>query len=225
MKNKSITIVAAHPDDEILGAGGTLIRHCRSGYDVHCLVLGEGVLSRDASSKDMQSSLLKNAMEAAKIIGFKKIDFANLPDNAFDTVSLLSVTKIVEKFLNEVNPHIVYTHHEYDLNVDHRIAFQAVLTAARPGVYPELEQLLTFETLSSTEWQRKDFKTFQPNVYVDISSSIDQKIKALAAYTSEVRPYPHPRSLEGIRILSQYRGMESGLMAAEAFCEIRRIVR
>lgn len=215
--------IVAHPDDEILGAGGTLIKHAENGDEVYCLILGEGAMSRNESSKSTLKKLHTETKEAGEVIGFKEIFFVDFPDNAFDTVSLLSITKEVEKYLEKVRPDIVYTHHGNDLNVDHCLVFQAVLVASRPCNKNCPAEIYTFETLSSTEWQIKNKEQFSTNVYVDIVATIDKKVVALKKYTSEIRDYPHPRSPEGIKILAQYRGLESNLRYAEAFCLVRRI--
>lgn len=218
-----ILVVAAHPDDELLGVGGTMISHVEKGDDVHVLILGQGMLSRENTGASEIESLKACARAAGKIVGFKAMTFLEFPDNAFDTVAILDIAKAVEQKLAEFKPDIVYTHHEYDLNVDHRLTFQAVLTASRPCNVDAPREILTFETLSSTEWQSKDHKAFTPNVYKNIEGTIEKKIAALSKYTSEIRPYPHSRSVEGIRILAEYRGLESGLRRAEAFHLVRRI--
>ncbi|MFA6446633.1 MAG: PIG-L family deacetylase [Patescibacteria group bacterium] len=220
---KNILVVAAHPDDELLGAGATLRRHVENNDQVFVLILGQGALSRDPKAQDEVKNLQEQTRRASEIIGFKGIFFAGLPDNAFDAVSLLSITKEIEEVLAKIKPAIVYTHHEYDLNIDHQLAFQAVLTACRPCNPCAPKTIYSFETLSSTEWQTKDSKQFAPNVYVDIGQQLEKKIQALKCYTSEMREYPHSRSEQGVRILAQYRGLESGLRAAEAFRLIRKI--
>lgn len=220
---KRILIIAAHPDDELLGAGATLRKHVESGDAVFALILGQGSLSRDDGSAAGVSALRRQAKAAGEIIGWEKIEFAEFPDNAFDTIGLLKITKEVERVFSDVKPDAVYTHHEYDLNVDHRMAFQAVLTAGRPCNEHAPCEIYTFETLSSTEWQSKDQKEFMPNVYVDVEKQIETKLKALKQYSSEMRPYPHARSLEGVAILAQYRGLESGMKYAEAFRLIRSL--
>ncbi len=216
-------IIAAHPDDELLGVGGTVAKLTEEGVQAYCLILGQGALSRDAGTEKEAELLEKQAKEAGDIIGFKKIFFARFPDNAFDTVSLLQITKFVEKIIEEIKPQVVYTHHEYDLNIDHRLTFQAVLTACRPCNTFCPKELYTFETLSSTEWQSKDHKQFEPTVYTAISGTIEKKIQALSCYAGEMRNHPHSRSLEGVRILAKYRGLEAHLPYAEAFRLIRKI--
>lgn len=218
-------MVCAHPDDEILGAGGTLIKHSQQGDEIHCLILGEGATSRAGSAREEVETLRQEAKAAGEIIGFKDIYFCDFKDNSFDTLSLLEITKVIEKHLALTKPDIIFTHHEYDLNIDHRLAFQGVLTACRP-LNPDCpKEIYAFETLSSTEWQSKDHKQFCPNVYFDIENVLDKKIEAINKYATELRKYPHPRSGEGIKILAQYRGLEAGMRYAEAFCLIRKIAK
>lgn len=220
---KNILVVAAHPDDELLGSGGTILRNAKAGDDVYCLILGEGIMARADGTKTELEKLHEDSRRAGGILGFKDMFFSNFPDNSFDSVSLLSIIKEVEKYVAKVRPQVVYTHHEYDLNVDHRLTSEAVLTACRPCNENCPQEIYTFETLSSTEWQSKHNKQFAPNTYVDIKATIEDKVRAMRAYKSEIREYPHSRSAEGIKILAQYRGLESGLEFAEAFCLVRKI--
>lgn len=221
---KKILVIAAHPDDELLGAGGTLIKHVLSGDRVEALILGQGLMSRDNANASELGALEKMARAAGAMVGFKAMHFTSFPDNAFDTVKFLDIVKIVETHIREFKPTIIYTHHEYDLNIDHRLTAEAVLTACRPASDFCPETIYAFETLSSTEWQSKGYKQFAPNVYVNIEDTLDKKISALGEYTSEMREYPHSRSAEGIRLLAQYRGLESYCKAAEAFYIVRQII-
>ena len=151
-----------------------------------------------------------------------KLMMEDFPDNAFDSIPLLKIAKVVENVVSVNQPTIIYTHHPYDLNVDHRLTCQAVLTACRPQPNCSVEKILALETLSSTEYQMKDKNyAFCPQVYIDISKFIDQKIKLLEIYKDELRAWPHPRSLEGVKVLAAYRGMEVGMKFAEAFEVIR----
>ncbi|MBU0546247.1 PIG-L family deacetylase [Patescibacteria group bacterium] len=223
MKNRKVLVVAAHPDDELLGVAGTLSLHIERGDKVEVLILGQGALSRDKAGEAEIELLHEQALAAARIIGIQNVRFEYLPDNAFDTVGILVITKLVERVIAEVRPDILYTHHAHDLNVDHRLTFQAVTTACRPCSRNLPQEVYTFETLSSSEWQSKSEEPFRPNVYIDISSTLEKKVSALNEYKSEMRPYPHSRSLEGVRILAQYRGLEAGIKFAEAFHLERRI--
>ena len=218
-----ILVVAAHPDDEILGVGGTILKHARRGDSVYLLILGDGVTSRGAGSLEMKKRAIQ-AAAAAKILGVKNFFLEKLPDNKFDSVALLTIVRKVEKVLYKIKPEIVYTHFGDDLNIDHRLTFQAVLTACRPQPKFFVKQILAFETLSSTEWQAKQKKKlFCPSEYNDIGEFIGKKIEAMAIYGDELRKYPHPRSKEGIEILARYRGLEVGYKYAEAFQLIRRL--
>lgn len=162
------------------------------------------------------------AIEANRILGIKEVFLYNLPDNRFDSVNFLDIVKIVEHVKEKVKPNVVFTHHKNDLNIDHRITYQAVLTAFRPLLHATIEEIYSFEVLSSTEWSYPN--TFQPNVYFDISKSIAKKVEAMKFYVSELKDWPHPRSIKGVEILAKKRGCEVGLEYAEAF-ECIRIVR
>lgn len=217
-----ILVIAAHPDDEILGVGGTLRKHVKKGDSVYCLILGEGVLSRGGSNKDV-ADLKKETEESTKVIGFKEVIYGRLEDNKFDSVPLLDVVKEVEKIVKKVKPSIVYTHHLGDVNVDHKVCFEAVMTACRPCNPDCPKEIYCFETLSSTEWQIDSNKVFFPNVFVDISKEIEDKVKAMKKYKSELRDFPHSRSIEGIISLASLRGVQAGVKAAEGFYLARSI--
>ena len=223
---KRILIVAAHPDDEVLGCFGTVARLIDEGYEAFTLILGEGKTSRDDSrkieDKKNEIMLLQNEiLQANKTIGIKEVFIENFPDNRFDSVDLLDIVKVIEKLKNDIKPEIVFTHYEKDLNIDHRITCQAVLTATRPMVDESVKTIYSFEILSSTEWNYP--LSFAPDTYFDITDTIDLKITAMQKYRSELRTYPHPRSLEGIKLNARYQGMRIGKEYAEAFKLIRDI--
>jgi len=165
--------------------------------------------------------LRRQSEAAGQIIGFQKIFFEDLADNRFDRYELLDIVKKVEGVFAEVRPDIVYTHHAHDLNIDHRLTCEAVLTAGRPSCGTPVKKIFSFETISSTEWQINDHRQFSPNTYIDIAAFLAQKLEALKCFTGEVREYPHPRSTEGLTILAQSRGLEAGFTAAEAFNLVR----
>lgn len=222
--NRTILVVAAHPDDELLGVGGTVARHVSMGDDVYCHILGQGALSREGATSQEVLQLKKQAREAGAIIGFTDIFFSEFPDNAFDSVSLLDIVKAVEQIIERIKPAVIYTHHAHDVNIDHQLTCQAVLTASRPCNLFAPQEIYSFETLSATEWQQKSAeKIFKPTVYINIEETIEKKRAALRVYASELRPYPHSRSEEGVNILAQFRGLEAGLHYAESFELIRSI--
>jgi LmbE family N-acetylglucosaminyl deacetylase len=225
----SILVIAAHPDDEVLGCGGTIARESER-QEVRIAILGEGVSSRHARRSDALAADLTRlacaARAAAGELGARSVDFGQLPDNRFDELPLLDVVKRVEQWIEAYRPDVIYTHHPGDLNVDHGITFRAVLTATRPGASSHLvREILAFEVPSSTEWAFERIgSAFRPTVFVDIAGTLDVKIAAMARYRTEVRPAPHPRSPEKIRALAEYRGSASGMVSAEAF-ELIRLLR
>ncbi|MDA1348644.1 MAG: PIG-L family deacetylase [Chloroflexi bacterium] len=221
-------VVAAHPDDEVLGCGGTAAGLSESG-DLWIGILGEGVAARyglgeEAPKADLER-LKSQAERAGKILGAKEVVFASLPDNRFDTVAMLDIVKVIEKWIKDFGPEVVYTHHNGDLNVDHSATFRAVLTATRPMIGETVRDVYAFEIASSTEWAFQSIgQPFHPNTFVDVTATIDRKIEALEAYTGEVREFPHPRSPDALRANAKRWGAAVGVQAAEAF-ELIRAVR
>lgn len=224
---ETVLVVAAHPDDELLGCGGTLARHVAAKDAVHIFIAGEGATSRPDAPKDLVAELRGHAAQAAEIIGAKPPRFGGLPDNRLDELPLLEMTQRVEAEIANVRPSIIYTHHGGDLNKDHRLLHQAVVTACRPQTGSSVRAIYTYETASSTEWSSTsiDSEGFRPTRFVDISDHLERKLRALACYKSEMRPFPHSRSIEGVRALAVWRGAMSGSAAAEAFMVVRELVR
>ena len=224
----NILVIAAHPDDDVLGCGGTIARE-QGGNEVRIVILGEGVSSRfarrsEAAAADLDR-LKEDARAAASELGARSVDFGGLADNRFDELPLISVVQQVERWIDTYRPGVIYTHHPGDLNIDHGVTFRAVLTATRPGASSHLVgKILTFEVPSSTEWSFQRVEPpFRPNVFVDISETLDHKIDAMRRYRSEIREAPHPRSAENIRAMAAYRGAAAGMAFAEAFELIRSL--
>jgi LmbE family N-acetylglucosaminyl deacetylase len=224
-----VLVVAAHPDDEVLGCGGTLARLRSFGGEASILLLGEGPTSRDENAVDpapAKEGATLAARAAAAALGISDVRFAGLPDNRFDTVPLLDIIKIIEAVGEEVKPDLVFTHHVGDLNIDHALTHRAVATAFRPipGGGGAVMNLLAFEVLSSTEYALPETgANFHPNVYVNITGHLEAKHRACASYASEMRPWPHPRSPEGVEHLARLRGSQCGVEAAEAFVLCRSV--
>lgn len=222
----TILVIAAHPDDEVLGCGGTIGKLSRTN-DIFVVILGEGITSRDIpdAQKEGELSELKVQMHAAnEILGTKEVFIENLPDNKFDIIPLLDIIKVVEKYIQKIDPEIIYTHHRGDLNIDHRITFDAVLTACRPFERNRVTKILSFEVPSSTEWNAQIAATcFNPNVFEDISGTMGIKEEAMAAYKHEIRKSPHPRSINKLKALASMRGGTTGMDFAEVFELIREI--
>ena len=223
----NILVVAAHPDDEVLGCGGTIAKLSRDN-DVQIFILGEGFTSRYDSREEADLSevdrLQKTTQVVAKILGASSVKQDRLADNRFDDSPLLEIVKRVEKAIEAFQPKVIYTHHSGDLNVDHRLTFQAVLTATRPVVNCPVKEIYTFEVPSATDWAFQQFQPpFKPNVFVDVSETIETKVKAMAEYETESRIFPHPRSPEALRTIARRWGTVVGLQAAEAFELVRSI--
>jgi LmbE family N-acetylglucosaminyl deacetylase len=226
--DKSVLIVAAHPDDEILGCGGTAARLVQEGREVYFAILGEGITSRhenrEAADPACLSVLHRHAQAAASIIGVKDILLYKFPDNRLDTVPLLQVVKTVEDVIERLKPEVIYTHHPGDLNVDHGVIHRAVLTATRPMAGQPVREIYAFEVPSSTEWAFGGLQpVFRPNVFVDVASTIETKIAAMACYETETREFPHPRSPDALRAVARRWGSVAGCHAAEAFELVRSI--
>jgi LmbE family N-acetylglucosaminyl deacetylase len=227
----NILVAAAHPDDELLGCAGTIARHAAAGDRVDILIFAEGATSRDAvrdsaSRGNEIERLRQSAGEAARILGAQPPRFLGFPDNRMDSHEILDVTKATESAIAEIEPAIVYTHHGGDLNRDHRIVHEAVVTACRPLPGRRFVRLLAFETLSSSEWASESIgPPFRPRHFVDISPYLELKLRALASYAAEMRVFPHPRSPGAVDALARLRGSQVGLAAAEAFDVIFDIER
>ncbi|WP_423751532.1 PIG-L deacetylase family protein [Salinirarus marinus] len=224
----TVLCIVAHPDDEVLGVGGTLARHAEEGEDVHICILSDGVTSRyddtNAATEEIEDRR-GNARQACDALG-ATVNFYGFPDNRFDTVPLLDIVQTIEKEIKRCDPDIVYTHHYGDLNVDHELACQATVTATRPLQSSNIEQVLAFETLSASEWSTPaSDNAFQPTMFVDVSNHLDRKIAALTKYENELRASPHPRTTETVRDNAAVWGAKSGVDAAEPFELLRSIRR
>jgi N-acetylglucosamine malate deacetylase 1 len=225
-----ILVIAAHPDDEILGCGATMAKHVKNGDQVYVAILAEGITSRDKtrnrSNKEKELSLLaEEANKANEVIGVSELKLFDFPDNRMDSIDLLDIIKVVEELIETYKPDIIYTHHIGDVNIDHQRIHQAVITACRPIPNKhKIKQLLFFEVLSSTEWQPVEGTPFNPNWFVDVTETMDAKLEALKIYNHEMRNWPHSRSIKATQHLAGLRGASIGIEAAEAFMLGRNIL-
>tara|TARA_B100001750_G_scaffold181686_1_gene150284 strand:+ start:3510 stop:4220 length:711 start_codon:yes stop_codon:yes gene_type:complete len=232
----NVLVIVAHPDDEVLGMGGTILKHSKKGDKVTVAYLTTGITSRRSTNyksnskyeitKKQENNLKKQILElqndakkVCNLLKVKKVKFYDFPDNELDTISLLKIIKTVEELIIKVKPERVYTSHFGDLNVDHRIVYESVLTAIRPSEI-KVKELLCFELLSSTEWSFS--YNFKPNYFINIEGELQKKISAMKLYKNEIRKYPHPRSIESIKHTAGKWGTVSGFNAAEAFQLIRK---
>ncbi|MBC2856179.1 PIG-L family deacetylase [Cetobacterium sp. 2A] len=219
-----ILVIAAHPDDEILGCGGTINSYSRQGHEVYVYIVTDGSSAQYPNDIKKLNSKRREAVEANKKLGVKKVIFGNLPDMKLDTVSHINLNGEIFKVVNEIRPDIVFTQHYGDVNKDHKLVFEATLVACRP-TENGVKKIYSYETLSSTEWgntNSSDF--FIPNTYVRLTGEdILNKKEAMNFYQTELRDYPHPRSLEAIENLAKYRGNQVIASYAESFILIREI--
>ena len=233
----NVLIIAAHPDDEILGMGGTISKHTSQNDDVTIIYMATGITARRELSNDKHeiknipkitqqqwqkeiNQLRIDAKKSAKLLSVKNVKFYDFPDNEMDGIQLLKVVKIIEKEIKETKPDRIYTNHYGDLNVDHKVVSNAVLTACRPSSFL-VKEIFCFEVLSSTEWSYP--YNFSPNYFSNIEKHLTQKVNAMKSFKSELKKFPHPRSLENIRNVAARWGSVCGFKAAEAFEMIRKI--
>ncbi|WP_281661951.1 PIG-L deacetylase family protein [Microvirgula aerodenitrificans] len=221
---RKVLVIAAHPDDEVLGAGGVIALHALWGDEVHILIVTEGCSSQYPDHPEMVLQKKSEAKEAAAILGVPpdKLHFEGLPDMRLDSVPATRINKSIETVIQSVQPSIVYTHASSDVNLDHRLVFEASLVACRPYAAPFVEAIYSYFAPSSTEW---GIAPFDANHFVDVSSVMETKINAMAAYKSEVRTAPHPRSIESLHAIFATFGSVVGCQYAEAFKLVRSVHR
>ena len=233
-----VLVIVAHPDDEVLGMGGTLRKLSVKNHDIKVVFLATGIAARRSDKfrnetkyeinktliKKMEEQIKKlrlDAKRALKILGIKNIEFFNFPDNEMDMVSNLEITKTIENIIKKFKPDVIYTHTKNDINVDHRAIFNATITATRPNTRANVKKVICFEVPSSSEWNFGD--TFSPNIFVDIKRELSYKKKAIQAYKTELKKFPHPRSANSLDIIAKRWGTVSGFEASEAFELIREL--
>jgi len=217
-----VLVVAAHADDETLGAGGALATHATAGDQIRLLILSTSAVSRpDADQTAVDAHRRACATKAAELYG-ARLHLGDLPDNGFDTRPLLQITQQIEEMVKDFAPTIVYTHSRADLSRDHQFVAQATAAAVRPAPRTSVRTVLAYEVRSATEWGINE--TFQPTWFQPLTAAaVQTKIDALQIYASEMRPWPHTRSLEAIRAQLTYRGTQVGVEAAEAFDVVRHL--
>lgn len=225
---KSVLVIAAHPDDEVLGCGGTIARLSAEGIEVHVIILANGLTSRPEFASSQTAAALgvhhKRAERAGRLLGSSSVKVMGFPDQKMDTVPLLDITHSIEREIERVRPDTVFTQHGGDLNMDHVITYRATLTATRPMAGCYVRRLYAYEVASSTEWSFQRFEPrFNPSVFFDITATLEAKIAAMQVYESETRAFPHPRSPEALRAIAHRWGSFVGVGAAEAFELVRKI--
>lgn len=222
---KRVLVIAAHPDDEVLGCGATISKYSRQGVKFTVLFIAEGSSCRyvdpvSAESLAAIGARTQQAVNALALLGVKDYHFNDLPCGRLDQVPIIEINKVIEKVIRQFDPDTVLTHSAFDANNDHRIVYRATIMATRPGTQNRVERLLSYEVLSSSEWAFGE--AFAPTSFEQIDErDLNLKWQALAAYETEVKSYPFPRSEQGVRAQAMVRGMQAGVSLAEAFYMIR----
>lgn len=219
MPGRKVMVIAAHPDDELLGCGGTVALHTAAGDRVTSVIVCEGESLRYGADGVNQKSHIKRA---ACALGVEDVRLLGFSDQRLDTHTLTDVIAPLESVVREVRPEVIYCQYGGDVNRDHQLLFQAILVATRP-TETFIESVYAFDTASSTEWAFP--RTFVPDLWVDVTGTLEKKLAAMACYESELRPYPHPRSLEALRNRAKAWGNQACMDAAEVFMTVRRALR
>ena len=223
-----ILVVTAHPDDEVLGMGGTIAKLVAEGNEVFLAIVTDGSSAQYRASDALNEIIEKKRLateKSAHILGIKQIIYCGLPDMRLDTVPHIEVNAAIESVVNDIKPDVVYTHFYGDVNMDHRCVYESTLVAVRPVPGQSVREVYCYSVPSSTEWSPLSASTaFLANVYMDIEQYAQSKYAALAEYCTELRDYPHPRSLEAIEKLDEAIGLTVGLKRAESFVLLRRVV-
>ncbi len=217
-----VLVIAPHPDDEVLGCGGTIVKHVSEGDEVYLCIVTKAYPPEWSENeiRERRDEVLK----VSKILGIKKTCFLDLPTVKLDTIPQKELNDLIGQVVNQVQPGIVYIPHRGDANRDHRLVFEAAMVATRPKPGATVSKVLCYEALSETEWVAPFVQNvFMPNVYADISAVLEIKLKAMSEYRLELKEFPHPRSVETLTALAQMRGAAVGVTAAEAFMLVREI--
>lgn len=223
-----ILVIAAHPDDEVYGMGGTIARLSSEGNEIHVLIVTDGCTAQYANRPDLPEIITKKheeALQANEILGVKKVHFGTFPDMRLDTVPHVELNRLIEETVDAVRPEAVYTHFYGDVNLDHQMVCRSTLVAVRPVPGQCVKELYCYQVPSSTEWSPQLAHTaFLPNVMVDITKFGAVKEEAILAYQTEIRAYPHPRSPQYVRETDSARGLQWGMGACESFMQMRKFL-
>jgi N-acetylglucosamine malate deacetylase 1 len=213
-----ILVIAAHPDDEVIGMGGTIAKHSSQGDEVYLLVISEGVSAQYKNKKKFLKIRREACLSSAEILGINKVFFENFPDAKLSSIPQLEINKVIEGHIKKINPDRIYTHHWGDIHKDHQAVYESTLVAARNFS----SEILCYEVISSSSKLKNPKKHFIPNYYVNMSGFLETKINALSKYISEIKEFPHPLSKKALISLAKIRGVESNLKSAEAFVLVKK---
>ncbi len=218
-----VLAIAAHPDDETIGAGGVIARHVAHGDEVYWCIVTQGY--SPPWSEETLAEARSQVDEVQEVLGFREVFLLGFPTVKLNTVPYIDLCSALQQVVDQVQPEIVYTTPRDDINQDHRIVYEATLVAARPLPSSSVRRLLCYEISTTARFGLPAGSTgFAPNVFVDISRYLEKKLEAIRCYRTELREYPHPRSVKGLRLLAEERGLSVGLQAAECFQLVRELL-
>lgn len=224
---KKVLVIAAHPDDEVLGMGGSIAKLTKEGNEVNVLIVTDGSSSQYRDSADLQKIIddkKKETWACAQVMGVKNVYYGEQPDMRLDTTPHIQINQVIEYAIDQLQPDVVYTHFWGDVNMDHQNVYKSTLVAVRPVMGQVVKELYCYRVPSSTEWTPNKADTmFMPNVFVDITEVAEQKYEAFSKYSTEIRNYPHPRSVQYLRETDKAAGLRVGLLCAEEFVLLRKI--
>ena len=220
---RNVVVISAHPDDEILGVGGTLLKHKKNGDKIYWLIT-TNIFEEQGFSKERVFSRQREIEKVSEALGAEKVFMLNYPTMSLSTSTLIEMVPKLSKIFTEIEPEIIYCLNRSDAHSDHRITFDAVMACTKSFRYPFIKQVLMYECISETEFAPQlPEKVFIPNYFVDISSFLEEKMNLMKIYESELGNHPFPRSLKNIEALASFRGASVGVEYAEAFQLIKYI--
>src|SRR5699024_3419359 len=212
----NVLVIAPHNDDEILGVGGTIAKHISQGDSVYICSVTVG------NNKERAEMIKNEALAAHDFLGITQTIFLDLPVVNLSQIATTDINGAINKVVQDTKPEIAYIPHRGDMHIDHKVVSESSMVALRPINNPQLKFIYAYETLSETEWDIPSVNNaFVPNVWVDVSETIDQKLEAMSFYKSQLYEFPHPRSIKAIKSLSQFRGSTVGVNHGESFMLIR----
>jgi LmbE family N-acetylglucosaminyl deacetylase len=221
---KKILAVAVHPDDETLGCGGALLKHKNNGDDIYWLII-TSIDVENGWEKDKVESRRREIDSVSKMYGFCVTHSLNFPTTRLDTIPMKDLISEISKIIQKVEPDIIYVPNRSDIHTDHQVAFKAIMSCTKVFRNSFIRKILMYECLSETEFSPSlQTDVFIPNVFVDITGFLEEKIKIMKMYRGEMGTFPFPRSEENIRALAMYRGATAGVEAAEAFVLLKEVL-
>jgi LmbE family N-acetylglucosaminyl deacetylase len=217
-----VLVFAAHPDDDVLGMGGTIALHAGDGDEVRIVCVTDGSSTQYPDDAGIRARKEAEAVAAAAALGVSDYVHLDLPDMRLDTLAHVDVNRVVEEHVRGTGAELVYTV-QPDVNRDHRALFDSVAVATRPTPDQTVRRVLTYAPTSSTEWTPAPTNWFVPNWFVDVTATMEQKLAAFACFETESRPFPHPRNAEGLEAHARFFGATVGCRYAEPFVLVRSV--